>query len=103
MFKEVRLHKREEMGNKRLGGLLLRQAIHSSSKELQKSRAEIGEWKSEDGKMNVARREMICRHHILYCTITSCLSDSEIRAIVQPSHKICLLIFYEGSLPFNIA
>ena len=68
MFKEVRLHKREEMGNKRLGGLLLWQAIHSSSKELQKRRAAIGEWKSEDGKMSVARGEMICRHVLWYCT-----------------------------------
>lgn len=50
--------------------MLLRQTIHSSSKELQKSRAEIGEWKSEAGKMNVTRREMICRHvlYIIYCT-----------------------------------
>lgn len=68
LFKEVRLHKREEMGNKRLGGLLPWQAIHSSSKEQQKRRAEIGEWKSEDGKMSVARREMICRHVLWYCT-----------------------------------
>lgn len=68
MFKEVRLHKREEMGNKRLGELLLWQAIHSSSKEQQKRRAEIGEWKSEDRKMSVARREMICRHVLWYCT-----------------------------------
>lgn len=68
MFKEVRLHKREEMGNKRLGGLLPWQAIHSSSEELQKRRAEIGEWKSEDGKMSVAGREMICRHVLWYCT-----------------------------------
>lgn len=66
MFKEVRLHKRKEMGNKRLGGLLLWQAIHSSSKELQKRRAEIGGWKSEDGC--VERREMICRHVLWYCT-----------------------------------
>lgn len=44
------------------------QAIHSSSKELQKRRAEIGEWKSEDGKTSVARREMICRHVLWYCT-----------------------------------
>lgn len=71
MFKEVHLHKREEMGNKRLGGLLLRQAIHSSCKEIQKSRAEIGEWKSEDGKMNVACREMICRHVLWH--YTSCI------------------------------
>lgn len=36
LFKEVRLHKREEMGNKRLGELLVWQAIHCSSKELRK-------------------------------------------------------------------
>lgn len=59
MFKEVRLHKRGEMGNKRLGGLLLWQAIHSGSKELQRRRAEAGEWKSEDGEMSEATGAMI--------------------------------------------
>ena len=72
MFKEVRLHTGEEMGNKRLGGLLLWQAIHSTSKELEKRRAEIGEWKSEDAKMSVARERegggVICRHVLWYCT-----------------------------------
>lgn len=85
MFKEVRLHEREEMGNKRLGGLLLWQAIHFSSKELQRSRAEVAERKSEDRKMNVAQIEMICRHSC--CVIVhhgivlfyNKLSDGEIR------------------------
>lgn len=68
LFKEVHLQKREEMGNKRLGELLPWQAIHSSSKERQKRRAKIGEWKSEDGKMSVAEGEMICRHVLWHCT-----------------------------------
>lgn len=63
LFKEVR----EEMGNKRLGGLLLWQAIHSNSTQLEK-RAEVGEWESDDRKMSVARREMICRLVLWYCT-----------------------------------
>lgn len=53
---------RGEMGNKRPGGLLLWQAIHSSSEVLEKGEAEIGEWRSEDGEMTVLRRQMICRH-----------------------------------------
>lgn len=28
-------------------------------------------------------------HHVLYYSITSRLSDSEIRGVVQPSHKVC--------------
>lgn len=70
MFKEVRLHKRKEMGNKRLGGLLPWQTIHSSSKEQEKSSAEIGEWKSEDGSVErrEREREMICRHVLWFCT-----------------------------------
>lgn len=68
LFKEVHLHKREKMGNKRLGELLPWQVIHSSSKERQKRRAEIGEWKREDGNMSVADGEMICRHVLWYCT-----------------------------------
>lgn len=71
MFKDVRLHEREAMGNKRPGGLLLRQTIHSGCKRQQRSTAEVAEWKSEDGEMNVARREMICRHVLQYCT--SCI------------------------------
>lgn len=55
LFTEVHLQKREEMGNKRLGELLLWQAIHSGFKKRQKRSAEIGEWKSENGKMTVAR------------------------------------------------
>lgn len=85
MFKEVRLHKRKEMGNKRLGGLLPWQTIHSSSKEQEKSIAEIGEWKSEDGSVERRERERddlqacIVVLYIRYCTITSCLSGGEIR------------------------
>lgn len=33
LFKDVRLRRREAMGNKRLGGLLLRQTIHSGCKQ----------------------------------------------------------------------
>lgn len=48
---------REATGNKRLWGLLLRQAIHCGSVELQeKAELRLLEWKSEDGrKMNVGR------------------------------------------------
>lgn len=73
MFKEVRLHAREAMGNKRVGGLLLRQAIHSSSKHLQKGRAQIGEWKSEDeenecGEERDDLQACIVVLYIMYCT-----------------------------------
>lgn len=49
------------------GGLLSWQAIHSSSKEQQKRRGEIGKWKSEDRKISVEKEEMICRHVLWYC------------------------------------
>lgn len=68
LFKDVRLHRREATGNKRLGGLLLRQTIHSGCKQWRRSSAEVVEWKSEDGEMNVAGGEMICRHVLQYCT-----------------------------------
>ncbi|CAB1449952.1 unnamed protein product [Pleuronectes platessa] len=42
LFKEVRLHKRGEMGNKRLGALLPWQAIHPGSEVLQKRKSESG-------------------------------------------------------------
>lgn len=41
-------------------------------------------------------------HHVLCCTITSCLSASEIRGVVQPSQSVCRF-FYECSLTFNTA
>lgn len=74
------VHKRGEMGNKRLGGLLRWQAIHSGS--VRRDRKEG--LRSEDGKMSVARWEMICRRctvvlYVRYCTITSCLSGGRIR------------------------
>lgn len=78
--------KRGEMGNKRLGGLLLWQVIHSSSAEQRKRRGESGEWKSKDGQMSVETRGDDLRHALwhrssAFCIITSCLSDDEIRGI----------------------
>lgn len=74
LFKDVRLHEREAMGNKRLGGLLLRQTIHSGSKRQQRSRAEVVEWKSEDGgnECGKARDDLqacIAVLYIMYCTV----------------------------------
>lgn len=59
------------------------------------------EWRRGKWMWRVARWSagMYCGivHHVLYCVITSCLSESEIRGVVQPAHNICL-IFSEGSL-----
>lgn len=71
--------------HKRLGGLLPWQAIHSSSKEQQKRRGEIGKWKREDRKISDEEgandlQACIVVLWIRYCNITSCLSGDEIRS-----------------------
>lgn len=104
LFKEVRLHKRGETGNKRLGELLLWQAIHSSSKELQKRRAEIGEWKSDDGEMSVAGGGGGGAG--VYCGFVQqvlCYNKLSVKAVrskatpVHPAHRICRMILCEGT------
>lgn len=78
LFKDVRLHETEAMGNKRLGGLLLRQTIHSGCKQQQqqqqRSTAEAAEWKSEDGgnECGEERDDLQARIavlYIMYCTV----------------------------------
>lgn len=74
LFKDVRLHETEAMGNKRLGGLLLRQTIHSGCKQQQRSTAEAAEWKSEDGGNECGEERddlqaCIAVLYIMYCTV----------------------------------
>lgn len=74
MFKDARLHEREATGNKRLGGLLPRQTIHSGCKQQRRGAAEAVEWKSEDGGNECGRQRddlqaCIAVLYIMYCTV----------------------------------
>lgn len=62
------------MGNKRLGGLLLRQTILLGCEQQQRSTAEVAEWKSEDGGNECGKERddlqaCIAVLYIMYCTV----------------------------------
>lgn len=75
LFKDVRLREREATGNKRVGGLLLRQTIHSGRKQQQQtSAAEAAEWKSEDGGNECGKERddlqaCVAVLYIMFCTV----------------------------------
>lgn len=108
LFKDVRLRRREAMGNKRLGGLLLRQTIHSGCKQRRRLSLLNGRVKTGNecgrGRDDLQACIALLYVTLLYCTITSCLTDGEIReaALLQPAQSPSAAPL-KGSLLFNRA
>lgn len=71
LFKDVRLHEREVMGNKRLEDCYSGRQFIQAASSSREARLRLLNGRVKTGEMNVARREMICRHVLQYCT--SCI------------------------------